>query len=306
MSLQGVNQHLRVYVSPASAATEPTVPANGTTLDLDSVVAGTGLPLGGITYRSNLNLATVRDDATMSTTVPYMIVYKDMAGVVHMTKVDPADVISTDLARAAVTEVQQATDLTIATATEGASYVIKLEVPEYGGQIGAKDEARFYGTHVAPVGATTASIATALQLSLKAACDAAPVPFCAVTNGTASKVTITGIAQPYHQARWTGKTLRFFLSLTSPDALQTGSDAGGTEANPGNGNYKQVAGLEEFFAGETRGYANRYADWPNNTNPVLAAEAGAEYTSDTITMAIPYGDVNLGTQRQTIQLFFKE
>lgn len=304
MSVQGVNQHLRVFVSPA-AATQPTVPADGTVLDFTGVGAGTGLPLGGVTFRTNLGLATVRDDNAYDPTKDTQVFYKDLNGKVHNIIINADDVVNSDLQRVAVAPTQQSTDLTIATATVGASYVIKLEVPEYGGMIAAKDEARFYGTYTAKTGDTTTDIATGLTASLKASCDQAPIPFVSVTSA-AAVITVAGLAQPYVQARWSGKMVRFFLSLSSPDALATGEDAGATPPNPGNGNYHQVAALEEFYAGENEGYKNRYANWPTVTEPTLAATAGQLYTSDTITFKTKYGAVNEGSQRQTVMIFYQQ
>ena len=305
MSVHGVNQNLRVYVSPASAATEPTIPADGTVLDYSGVGAGTGLPLGGITYRS---IDAVRDDATMPTTVDFRIIYKDMSGDVHQSPVIKADeILSTDLARAAVAPTEQIANLTIGTATAGASYVVRLVVPGYGGLLGAQDEVYFYGSHTAPAtGATVTTIATALYESLKLACDKAPVAFATVTNPSAGVIRVTGVAQPYVQAKWSGRQVHFNLSLASPGELAAGEDAGGTTPVLGNGQYNQVASLEEFYAGENRGYANRYNDWKYVTEPTFAAEAGASYTSDTITFATKYGAANAGSQRQVIMLFFKE
>lgn len=305
MSIQGINQVERVYVSPA-AATQPTVPADGTTLDLSIVTAGTGLPLGGITFRTNIGLATVRDDNAFSTTKDCQVIYKDLDGVVHINTVKNADVISTDLQRAAVSPVQQVSNLTIGTATAGASYVIKLRVPGYGGLLGACDEVNFYGTHTAPAtGATVTTIADALVASLGYALAKAPVPFATVEN-TAGAITVTGIAQPYDQARWSGRQVQFAISLTSPDELWAGDDGDTTVPVVGNGNYNQVAGEEEFFAGMNEGYRNRFADWPAMTTPTLAATAGQQYTSDTIVFATKYGAANLGSQRQAIKLYYQE
>jgi len=306
MSVQHVNQHLRVFVSPA-AATQPTVPADGTVLDLAGVGAGTGLPLGGITFRTNLGLATVRDDNAYDPTKDTQIFYKSLDGDVQSVIIKAADVLSTDLQRAAVAPTEQVSNLTITTATVGAEYVIKLVVPGYGGLIGAKDEAIFYGSHVAPTGATTTTIATALYASLKAACDAAPVPFATITNPSAGVVRATGVAQPYVKARWSGRQVNFHLELSRPAALATGADAGGTVPVVGNGNYNQVAALEEWYAGENRGYANRYADWPAMTEPTLAAAAGQVYTSDTITFATkPQTSAGVEAQKQTVMLFYQE
>lgn len=303
MSVQGVNQHLRVYVSPASAATAPTVPADGTVLDYSGVGAGTGLPLGGITYRS---IAAVRDDATIPS-VDFQVVYKDMNGAVYFSPVIKADdIIKKDLARAAVAPVQQVSNLTIGTATAGASYVIKLTVPGYGGLLGAQDEVNFYGMHTASASDTVTTIGTALYASLKLSCDKAPVAFATVTNPSAGQITVTGVAQAYVQAKWSGRQVNFALSLVQPDALVSGDDGDTTVPVVGNGQYNQVAGLEEFYAGENRGYANRYNDYPYMTEPVLAAEVGASYTSDSITFATKHGAANSGTQRQVIMLFFKE
>ncbi len=303
MSIQGVNQNLRVYVSPASAATEPTTPANGTVLDYSGVGAGTGLPLGGITYRS---IAAVRDDATIPA-VDFQVVYKDMNGVVYFSPViRSVDIIKKDLARAAVSPTQQISNLTIATATEGANYVIRLTVPGYGGLLGAQDEVNFYGMHTASGADTVTTIGTALYNSLKKACDKAPVAFAAVTNPSAGKITVTGVAQAYVQAKWSGRQVNFALSLAQPTAQVAGDDGDTTVPVVGNGQYNQVAGLEEFYAGENRGYANRFNDWPYMTEPVLAAEVGAEYTSDTIIFSSYQEGATVGTQRQVIQLFFKE
>jgi len=304
MSMQGANQHLRVYVSPATAATEPTTPADGTVLDYSIVTAGTGLPLGGITYRK---IAAVSDVAVLPVAVDFQVIYKDMDGTVFFGPViKPADILKTDLARVAVAPTQQVSNLTIGTATAGASYVIRLTVPGYGGLIGSQDEVYFYGTHTAPAGATVASIATALFTSLKAATDKAPVSFAVITNPSAGKVTVTGVVQPYEQARWDGRQVAFDLSLAAPTALVAGDDGDTVGPILGNGQFNQVAGMEEFYAGYNRGYANRFADWPLNTSPTLAAEAGGSYTSDTIVFATKFGDANGGSQRQAIHLFFKE
>lgn len=303
MSIQGVNQHLRVYVSPATAATEPTVPADGNILDYSIVTAGTGLPLGGITYRS---IATVRDDATMPVTVDFQIIYKDMDGNVFFGPViKPEDIISTDLARAAVAPTQQVSNLTIGTATADASYVLRLVVPGYGGLLGAQDEVYFYGTYTAATGDDVTAIADGLVASMGIALAKAPVSFATISN-TAGKIIVTGVAQPYVQAKWSGRQVNFALSLASPEALLAGDDGDTTTPVLGNGNYNQVAGLEEFYAGYNEGYKNRYSDFPYNTEPTLAAEVGGSYTSDTITFATVQQSANLGSQRQVIQLFFKE
>lgn len=302
MSVQGVNQHLRVYVSPA-AATQPTVPADGTVLDLDGVGAGTGLPLGGITFRS---LSPNRDDGAVPTTRDFQVVYKDLNGKVFFSPViKQANIVSSDLQRAAVAPVQQVSNLTIGTATAGAEYVVKLEVPGYGGLVGAKDEAKFYGSYTAKTGDTTTVIATALTASLKAACDKAPVAFASVTSA-AAVITVTGVAQPYQQARWSGRQVNFALSLSRPVAQQAGDDGDTTVPKPGNGQYNQVAAREEFFAGENTGYKNRYADWPAMTEPTLAATAGQVYTSDTITFYTTHSNPNEGKQLQTIEIYYQE
>lgn len=303
MSIQGVNQIERVFVSPA-AATQPTVPADGTTLDLDSVVAGTGLPLGGITWRT---LTTNRDDNAVPTSGDFQCIYKDLDGKIHRSNViKQSDIVSSDLQRAAVAPTEQVSNLTIGTATAGAAYVIKLRVPGYGGLLGACDEVNFYGTHTATAADTTTTIATALFNSLKTACDKAPEAFATVSNPSAGVIRVTGVAQPYDQARWSGRQVNFALSLTSPDALVAGDDGDTTIPVVGNGNYNQVAGAEEFYAGENEGYKNRFANWPAMTTPTLAATAGQVYTSDSITFTKSYGAANSGTQKQTLTVYYQE
>lgn len=290
------------------AGNDLAVVTTGTTLTSVDVATsggiGDGIALGGITYK---NLSTNAHVSAIPSTASYQVVYKDMNGVVyHSPVINLSDVIDTDLARVSVAPVQQISNLTIGTATVGASYVLRLTVPGYGGLLGAQDEVNFYGMYTAVTGNSTTDIATALYTSLKKACDKAPVAFATVANPSAGVIRVTGVAQPYVQAKWSGRQVHFALSLAQPDALVAGDDGDTTVPVLGNGQYNQVAALEEFYAGENRGYANRYSDYPYNTEPTLAATVGATYKSDTITFSTIQEGANLGTQRQVIQLFFKE
>ena len=264
---------------------------------------GDGFPLGAITY---LNHTTQAHVAVMPLTAPFNVVYKAMDGnIYHGPTIKPAEIESSKLGVASVAPVQQVSNITV-TATASTDYVLRLSMQGYGGLIGANEEINFYGTHFNPAsGGTATTIADALVASLQAALAKAPSTFVTVSN-VAGKITITGVAQPYERAKLDGRQVNFKVSLAAPEAQWAGADADSTPPVPGRGQYNQVAAMEEFYAGYSRGYANRDADWPNNLTPSFAAVAGNTYKSDTVIFASTEARANLGSQRQIITCFFQE
>jgi hypothetical protein len=265
---------------------------------------GDGIPLGGITY---LNKSTQAHVATAPVTVPFQVVYKAMDGsIYHSPEINPANLLKSDLARAAVAPTQQV-DVVTVTATASASYVIKLTVLGYGGLLGAQDEVCFYGTHTNPAtGGTATTIGDALNASLTAALAKAPVAIATVSN-TAGAITVTGVEQPYVTSKFDGRQVNFKLEIAAPEAQWAGATAAtSTVPNPGRGNYNQVAAQEEFYAGYSRNFANRGKDFPSEGDPSFAAVAGNTYKSDTFIFAHKDQSANEGSSRQTIICYFQE
>ena len=220
--------------------------------------------------------------------------------------IKPSEIVSSALAQAAVAPVQQVGIVTV-TATASTNYVIKLTGKAYGGLLGANEEINWYGTHTSLAsGSTATTIADALVLSLQKAISKAPVPFVTVAN-TAGAITVTGVAQPYIRTKFEGRQVHFNIEISSPEAQWQGAASGTAVApSPGRGQYNQVASMEEFYAGYSRGYANRAANFPHDVTPDFAAAAGNTYTADTVTFATIDPRANLGSQRQVITCFFQE
>ncbi len=268
--------------------------------------AGDGLVLTGITYYNHSTQSHVATPPTGG--VKYNVVYKDLNGTVYYgPTIDDSMLVQPISTKSYVAAVQQADLLTIpATPTAGVEYVIKLRVPEYGGLLGSCDEVFFYGNYTVVANDTATLVAAGLTASLKKATDKAPKAFVLVTSAAAI-ITVTGVAQEYVKAKFDAKVPNFDLSLVHPTSLQRGKNAAGNTLRVvGSGTYPQVASAEEFFAGYNTDYKNRGADWPADGNPSLAAQAAGTYDSITIIFNTTVGGANLGHQRQTILLFFKQ
>ncbi len=292
MGVLSANQHLRVYVSTAA----PKVVADTSATPLEK----TGLAAGEVTYVPVGETATV---AIPPTDKDFRVAYKDLSGHLFFSPtVKVKDVISIKT-EAGVAESQQVANLTIDTPIdEGANYMVKLRVPNYGGLISPQDEVYFYGNYTAKSGDGAPEVATGLADSLKKAVEAAPVPFVDVT-ASAGEITVTGLEQPYVRAKFDGRFVRFDLTLSRPEHARKGQDAGSTAGFPGRNTGKQVASAEEFYAGYNEGYKNRFGDYPYDTQPILAADVTKSYTSDTIIFATKREGSNVVSQRQVIQVF---
>lgn len=306
MGTHSANQHLRVYVSTAAAA--KVLANDGGTTD-NGLEDATAFPAGAITYwitsgaSANTGVATPPTDGSS-----YRVVYKDLNGIIHMGPViDSSKLEMPAKATAYSAPVEQVDDLTIpATVVVGDTYLIKLRVPNYGGLVSPQDEVFFYGSHVAVTGDTATTIAAALAANLQKNLDKAPVPIATATSSGAV-VTVTGLAQPYVKALFDGRQVNFDLSLALPADKAVGKDATSVAPKPGYGTGKQVASLEEFYAGYNTGYKDRYHNWPAVTEPTLAADAAGTYNAVSITFSeVQSGQANVVGQRQTILCFFKQ
>ena len=298
MSSISSNQHTAVFVSPSAAG----VALAGTT----GAIAPENLAAGEITFMQGAGVNGPIGLAVPPTTGDFTVAFKDASGAVYLRKVNGADVIKKDSAlQAAVAKVEQVQVLTIPIAVVvGDQYVLKVRVPGYGGLIGSEDEVYFYGSHTVVTADTLTTVAAGLADSLGKQLAKCPVPIITLASG-AGTVTATAVAQPYEQAKWQAKPVRFDMSLVQPTEAWIGG-VNSSDPHPGSGQGYQVAAREEFFAGYNTSYKNRFADWPNMVNPNLAADAAGAYSRISIVHATKYGDANQGTQRQIIECWFKE
>jgi hypothetical protein len=288
MGAQGANQHLAVFVSDYVA------------LSTKVGVDPNALLPGETAFVSATTGLTVADG-----TADFRIVHVNTAGAVYMSGVIPGGTDVTD--KGSVPAVQKISTLQVlpATPAPGDQYVVKLNVPGYGGLLGSQDDVNFYGNYtVAAGGNTPTEVATALAASLQTAINKQSVAMVVITSST-DKVVATGIAQPYDQARWSGRFADFHLEMAQPTAAWNGAVVTPGTAGFGTGN--RVAEQEEFYAGYNTAYKNRFADWPAMVNPVLDALPAAEYIAKSIILdgAHNTGTPNVTTQRQTVILYFK-
>lgn len=284
MGAQSTNQHLMVFVA-----------ANGLTdgvVTVENMADGTTgfLPAG-----ADVPLATPPTDAV------YQVIHKNTAGDVYLSgKIAAGNVGKVALTSGATLPKQTLTPIV---GVEGDNYVVKLNVPNYGGLLSSQDDVNFYGNYTMKAGDTATEIATALVASLQAAVDKQAVPMVAIT-GT-DTIIATGLFQPYEQAKWSGRMPQFNLEMAQPEVSWAAAvvDEAGT---PGNGFGPRVAEQEEFYAGYNTGYKNRFADWPAMTNPVLDADPEEGYDSRTIILdgAHNTGTPNVTTQRQTVIIYY--
>ena len=287
MGVKSANQHLRVYVSTGA----PVVAANQAAL--------TALAVGRFTYVAE---GTAVGTATPPTGKNFRVHYKGVDGNLFVSPtVKFADIVKSTIAVAGANEVQQVDTLAIANAIAGKSYFIKLRVPNYGGMISPQDEVYFYGNYTAKAGDTTALIAAGLRASLKKACDAAPVPFANITGAT-NKIIATGVVQKYVRSKWDGRLVNFDLTLSHPET-EMGGAVKTTAGKAGTGTGKQVASMEEFYAGYNEGFKNRGGNYPYDTEPTLAADVSKLYKADTIIFKTKQDGSNDMSQRQTIMIF---
>ena len=279
MSVQNVNQHLRVIVGKPAAAADATAMAASTYGFIsEGTVAVLAAPASGKNYQ---------------------VAHAYGAGNVIMSGMIPAAFQPVTAAyKAAVQQVQTLTIPTI-TATGGENYILKVRLPEYGGTIGAQDEYFVYANYVADHGDDQDAVALALFTDIEKGLAALAVPVAIVTNAT-NVLTFTGVEQPYRRTHFSGKIQDFAVSLSGEanvDVLLI------TPAVIGRGTYAQVAGQEEFFAGYNEDYKNRKANWPASGDPDFNALAGKTYDSHTISVEMTQKGFNDLTQKQVIQIW---
>ena len=279
MSVQGTNQHLRVIVGKPAAAADVTAMAAST---YGFVEEGTAAVVVAIPAGKKFQIA-----------------HSYEAGNAILSQMLEADPTVKDASYAA--EVQKIQKLTIPaiTATGDETYILKVRLPEYGGNIGAQDEYFVYANYVAVPSDTATKIAKALADDMKKSLTKLGQPVFKVTQA-AAVITFTGIAQPYKQGKFTGKQADFDASITGE------ANAGSVTSTAyvaGVGTYKQVAGQEEFFAGYNEDYKSRQANWPAVGDPTFNALVGKTYDSHTISwVAERKGFNNLG-HKQVIQIW---
>jgi len=279
MGLQGVNQHLRVVVGKPKAAADATAMEAGT--------------YGFIKENTSAVLAAPPTDK------PYKVAQCLSKGNVIMSGVIPLGVKAVKKAhKDEVLEVQELTIPTVSS-TGGEVYILKVRLPEYGGNIGAQDEYFVYANYVAKAGDKAADVAAALFADIKEGLNALAVPVATVANASA-KLTFTAVSQPYHKGKMSGRPQAFEVSLDG--AVQDGATVK-TQGHPGIGTYKQVASQEEFFAGYNSDYANRQGNYPANGDPILLAKPEATYDSHTITFKVERNGFNSLSHRQVIQIW---
>lgn len=283
MGAQSTNQHLTVFVSTyvnavgaGSAVSVPTVdsvnflPGMTTFVNKATGACTVAAPGGGVVYR---------------------IAHKNSAGDVFFS----GDLVGNTKVQNYQAPVMPVQTITPVVGIAGDNYVVKLNVPNYGGLLSNQDDVNFYGNYTMVEGDTATEIATALVASLQAAVNKQSVPMVAIT-GTAT-IVATGLPQPYEQAKFSGRIPQFNLEMAQPEVAWAAADPI-VPGSAGFGDGKRVAEQEEFYAGYNTGYKNRFADWPTMTNPTLDADPSHTYAGETI---VGRGEQLTGTPNETVQ-----
>jgi hypothetical protein len=292
MGAQSTNQHLTVFVSTYVQAVGGAFPVGAPVTVVEELLPGM------TTYMA---VATGACTATPpASPAVYKIAHKNSAGDVFFS----GDLVGPVTAKAYAAAVQPVQTLLVGTVVVGDQFVVKLNVPNYGGLLSQQDDVNFYGNYTVQAGDDANAVALALRASLAAALTKATVSF-AVVSGATNAIIVTGVAQPYEQARWSGRLVSFNLEMASPEsawAAATNTALG----SPGFGTGNRVAEQEEFYAGYNTGYKNRFADWPRVTLPVLDAVVSHTYDAATVVGngAQNTGTPNETTQRQTVIAYF--
>lgn len=296
MGVQNTNQHLRTYVSTASAGVA-FVNDGGST---DNGVAD--LAAGQVTY---MNTATGVCSATPPTSGKYKVVYKSSEGnTFESPEVDSAYAVVTS--GTPVADVMQVSTLTIPAPAVGDQLVVKVGIYNYGGFLDANAIHYVYANHTAE-STTAADAAAALRTNLAAGLAKCPVSV-ATVSGSGANIVVTGVAQKYTKNKFEGAVIKFFVEQSQPAANAQGSTLT-TAPKDGKNTYRQVASMEDFYAGYDSDYINRQGNWPYDGTPFLETDSMAStstFNSHTITFKNPYGAANAGTQRQVINVFYKQ
>tara|TARA_R110000851_G_scaffold87648_1_gene191084 strand:+ start:39033 stop:39968 length:936 start_codon:yes stop_codon:yes gene_type:complete len=306
------NQMLAVYVSTRSEASG-TSDAGTAGTAAATIYAGTSLvsyqAANGLFYNTpELAFAGAIDGTPANDTGDgnCTLLFIDEAGSKYTRRIEKASLVSYKETPYNA-QVQKASTLTITSSiTEGASYTVRLALPNYGGAISQQDEKYFYGNHVATSTDTATTIAAGLVSTINKSMSQSNDlnPFITVASA-AGVITFTGVKQKYVRAKFQGKQIEFNASITNPEAFW-GDEAITVLPVVGSGVDNQVRTLEEFFAGYNSDYANRGADFPGGGDPIFTAANGKTYDGTSILLKNGYGAANIGTQRSEILCYFAQ